>query len=110
MKQIVSCSAFSLHSEKKWEYEFRTHEHMTAVQASRFTNRMKGKNYITLTFLNIIQNVHGSVPEKEITFEARRGFNHDSTSKTVQHRLLCPVLSIRTGVTNSFFHLKQTQV
>jgi len=35
------------------------------VQASRFTNRMKGKNYITLTFLNIIQNVHGTVPEKE---------------------------------------------
>jgi hypothetical protein len=68
------------------------------------------KNYITLTFLNIIQNVHGSVPEKEIIFEARRGFNHDSTSKTVQHRLVCPVLSIRTGVINSFFHLKQIQV
>jgi hypothetical protein len=33
---------------------------------------MKGKNYITVTILNITQNVHGSVPEKEITFEAWR--------------------------------------
>jgi hypothetical protein len=71
---------------------------------------MKGKNYSTVTFLNIIQNVRGSVPEKEITFEAWRGFNHDSTSKPFQHRLLCPVLSIRTGVLNGFFHLKQIQV
>jgi len=60
---------------------------------------MEGKNYITVIFLNITQNVRGSVPEKEITFEAWRGFNHDSASKTYQHRLLCPVLSVRTGIT-----------
>jgi hypothetical protein len=70
---------------------------------------MKDKNYVTVTFVNTL-NVRGYVPEKEITFEAWRGFNHDSTSKTFQHRLLYPVLSSRTGVTNSFFHLKRIQV
>jgi hypothetical protein len=27
------------------------------------------------------------------------GFNHDSASKTYQRTLLCPVLSVRTGIT-----------
>lgn len=44
-----------------------------------------------------------TVPEKAVTFEAWRGLTGDSTSKTFQHRLMCPVLSIRTELYTASF-------